>query len=194
MCIHRVYCSYIQPTIGNRLFMLVVSLSQESLMKEKFSLKHIMVYFPRKGWPTNRLSTNQPFVDIGCTKDRLRRGYWGYTHPTFRRNPNNWYINPYYWVDDHPPLYGNNGSLDSERADGSIHMVMPQPLVGGSKPISQSVSHWYGSLDPGTYEQHARSLRNTNWLFFVPRSFGNMNQFDWLDLRIFFKCVAQRPS
>ena len=22
------------------------------------------------------------------------------------------YINPYYWVDDHPLLYGNNGSLD----------------------------------------------------------------------------------
>ena len=21
-------------------------------------------------------------------------------------------INPYYWVDDHPLLYGNNGSLD----------------------------------------------------------------------------------
>ena len=26
-------------------------------------------------------------------------------------NPYNGYINPYYWVDDHP-LYGNNGSLD----------------------------------------------------------------------------------
>ena len=28
------------------------------------------------------------------------------------RNPYNGYINPYYWVDDHPLLYGNNGSLD----------------------------------------------------------------------------------
>ena len=27
-------------------------------------------------------------------------------------NPYNEYINPYYWVDDHPLLYGNNGSLD----------------------------------------------------------------------------------
>ena len=26
-------------------------------------------------------------------------------------NPYNGYINPYYWVDDHPLLYGNNGSL-----------------------------------------------------------------------------------
>ena len=27
-------------------------------------------------------------------------------------NPHNGYINPNYWVDDHPLLYGNNGSLD----------------------------------------------------------------------------------
>ncbi len=27
-------------------------------------------------------------------------------------NPYNEYINPYYWVDDHPLIYGNNGSLD----------------------------------------------------------------------------------
>ena len=32
-------------------------------------------------------------------------------HPTFNRNPYNGYINPYYWVDDHPLLCGNNGSL-----------------------------------------------------------------------------------
>ena len=27
-------------------------------------------------------------------------------------NPYTGYINPYYWVDDHPLLYENNGSLD----------------------------------------------------------------------------------
>ena len=27
-------------------------------------------------------------------------------------NPYIGYIKPYYWVDDHPLLYGNNGSLD----------------------------------------------------------------------------------
>ena len=27
-------------------------------------------------------------------------------------NPYNGYINPYYWVDDHPLLHENNGSLD----------------------------------------------------------------------------------
>ena len=34
-------------------------------------------------------------------------------HPTFNDgNPYNGYINPYYWVDDHPLLYGYIGSLD----------------------------------------------------------------------------------
>ena len=32
--------------------------------------------------------------------------------PPFNRNPYNAYINPYYWVDDHPLIYGNNVSLD----------------------------------------------------------------------------------
>ena len=36
----------------------------------------------------------------------------GMVIPPFNRNPYNGYINPYYWVDDHPLLYGNNGSLD----------------------------------------------------------------------------------
>ena len=42
---------------------------------------------------------------------RLSR-FVGDGHPTFYRKPYNGYINPYYWVDDHPLLYGNNGSLD----------------------------------------------------------------------------------
>ena len=32
--------------------------------------------------------------------------------PPLIGNPYNGYINPYYWVDDHALLYGNNGSLD----------------------------------------------------------------------------------
>ena len=36
----------------------------------------------------------------------------GMVIPPFIGNPYNGYINPYYWVDDHPLLYGNNGSLD----------------------------------------------------------------------------------
>ena len=32
-------------------------------------------------------------------------------------NPYNGYINPYYWVDDHPLLYGNNGSFDPSTSE-----------------------------------------------------------------------------
>ena len=32
--------------------------------------------------------------------------------PPLIGNPYNGYINPYYWVDDHPLLYGNNRGLD----------------------------------------------------------------------------------
>ena len=42
----------------------------------------------------------------------VKSQYIGDGHHTFNRNPYNRYINPYYWVDDHPLLYGNNGSLD----------------------------------------------------------------------------------
>ena len=37
----------------------------------------------------------------------VKSRYIGDGHPTFNRNPYNGYINPYYWVDDHPLLYGN---------------------------------------------------------------------------------------
>ena len=36
----------------------------------------------------------------------------GMVIPPLIGNPYNGYLNPYYWVDDHPLLYGNNGSLD----------------------------------------------------------------------------------
>ena len=42
----------------------------------------------------------------------VKTRYIGDGHPTFNRNPYNGYINLYYWVDNHPLLYGNNGSLD----------------------------------------------------------------------------------
>ena len=40
-----------------------------------------------------------------CIGDKLIQPLIG--NPTY-----NGYINPYYWVDDHPLLYGNNVSLD----------------------------------------------------------------------------------
>ena len=54
-----------------------------------------------------------PRVWTGPICAMVKSRYIGDGHPTFNRNPYNGYINPYYWVDDHPLLYGNNGSLDS---------------------------------------------------------------------------------
>ena len=54
----------------------------------------------------------------------VKSRYIGDGHPTFNRNPYNYgYINPYYWVDDHPLLYGNNGSLDP----GTYEGLLPEP-------------------------------------------------------------------
>ena len=56
----------------------------------------------------------------------VKSRYIGDGHPTFNRNPYNGYINPYYWVDDHPLLYGNNGSLDP----GTCNSLKVKPLAG----------------------------------------------------------------
>ena len=40
--------------------------------------------------------------------------------PPLIGNPYNGYINPYYCVDDHPLLYGNNGSLDPGTSEITI--------------------------------------------------------------------------
>ena len=56
----------------------------------------------------------------------VKSRYIGDGHPTFNRNPYNGYINPYYWVDDHPLLYGNSGSLDP----GTYIFLMAFGLLG----------------------------------------------------------------
>ena len=58
---------------------------------------------------TQRIDLESKFILI-CAMVKSR--YMGDGHPTSNRNPYNGYINPYYWVDDHPLSYGNNGSLD----------------------------------------------------------------------------------
>ena len=45
----------------------------------------------------------------------------GMVIPPLIGNPYNGYINPYYWVDDHPLLYGNNGSLDPSTYEETCH-------------------------------------------------------------------------
>ena len=61
-----------------------------------------------------------------------KKSYIGDGHPTFNRNPYNGYMNPYYWVDDHPLLYGNNGSLDPGTNKYHVrHQVWMTPGRGG---------------------------------------------------------------
>ena len=61
-------------------------------------------------------------------------------------NPFNGYINPYYWVDDHPLLYGNNGSLDPSTY--VLKSLKPETLEGdirstqGPQYLDQ---HWSSS-------------------------------------------------
>ena len=60
----------------------------------------------------------------------VKSRYIGDGHPTFNRSPYNWYIKPYYWVDDHPLLYGNNGSLDP-----STCSQCSTPMKSSSSPL-----------------------------------------------------------
>ena len=64
----------------------------------------------------------------------VKSRYIGDGHPTFNRNPYNGYMNPYYWVDDHPLLYGNNGSLDP-----GTYIQHSFPKIGGFIKLPASI-------------------------------------------------------
>ena len=57
-------------------------------------------------------------------------------------NPYNGYKNPYYWVDGHPLLYGNNGSLDP----GTCTLKN-----SGWKMLEDCLSFWNGPFFIGAY-------------------------------------------
>ena len=72
----------------------------------------------------------------------VKSRYIGDGHPTCNRNPYNGYINPYYWVDDHPLLYGNNGSLDPGTYNvitsfGSYYSDQRRPINHALKTATQ---------------------------------------------------------
>ena len=72
--------------------------------------------------------------------------YWGWSSPPLIGNPYSGYINSYYWVDDdHPLLYGNNGSFDESAHMGfsglyhhrcSCHPQPPLQTKGQSPDLS----------------------------------------------------------
>ena len=73
------------------------------------------------------------------------------------RNPYNGYINPYYWVDDHPLLYGNNGSLDP-----------------GTYGTGRSGTAPNGLYSLGVGRCHWLRLLGRNWGWFGGRVFGHV--------------------
>ena len=60
--------------------------------------------------------------------------------PTFNRSLYNGYINPYYWVDDHPLLFGNNGSLDPSTFHN--HKISPATFACVWCKFAQAPSLW----------------------------------------------------
>ena len=76
----------------------------------------------------HRYSGQSVSNDLICATVKSR--YIGDGHPTFNRSPYNGYINPYYSVDDHPLLYGNNGSLDPGTYDNQFDInLIPMNYV-----------------------------------------------------------------
>ena len=49
----------------------------------------------------------------------------GMVIPPLVGNSHSGYINPYYWIDDHPLLHGNNGSLDPSTYQSGVNNMSP---------------------------------------------------------------------
>ena len=103
----------------------------------------------------------------------VKSHYIGDGHPTFNKNPyNGYYINPYYWVDDHPLLYGNNGSLDPGtyrliRTTIIIYVLPKDPamsLESGNSPIQSYDLEfgWTKTINP-TRNRDGSGFLGTNY-------------------------------
>ena len=102
-----------------------------------------MIYggFTCLNWSTRLL----PYVP------RSKVAIWGKVIPRLIENPcigMYWEYKPYYWVHDHPPLYGKSGSLDP-----STHNILPSHHSNGSITVApgrcckaSSKAARYGSL------------------------------------------------
>ena len=83
--------------------------------------KDIRYLTARNQWiQFSKHSTEKRYTVYGPFVPWSKIAILGMVIPPLIGNPYNGYINPYYWVDDHPLLYGNNGSLDSSTGIRSI--------------------------------------------------------------------------
>ncbi len=68
--------------------------------------------------------------------------------PPLTGNPYNGYINPYYWVDDHPLLYGTIGSLDPSTCQNRTQSHTPGRL--GEARLRQGMGRTYFLIPLGS--------------------------------------------
>ena len=101
-------------------------------------LSHWKVLHPKylfvfSGWKSTALLLARPHCK--CSNEPgSKLVVLGMVIPPLIWNPYNGYINPYYWVDDHPLLYGNNGSLDPSTNFPTINPQNGLPLLPGYAP------------------------------------------------------------
>ena len=92
-----------------------------------------------------------------CAMVKVVAFFWGMgIIPPLIGNPYNGYIKLYYWVDDPPLLYGNNGSLDPSTVGGFNPFEKYQdstqittPCAGRAADDAEATSH-IGSFPQGS--------------------------------------------
>ena len=95
----------------------------------------------------------------------VKSRYIGMVIPPLIGNPYNWYINPYYWVDDHPLLYGNKWV--------STELTPPPPwlisLLGASKFQCSKISVNFGQVLPPPPIVHGKQDILKQWNIIISR-------------------------
>ena len=107
----------------------------------------------------------------------VKSPYIGDGHPTFNRNPYNGYINPYYWVDDRPLLYGNNGSLDP----GTYKYHTPHP------PLEFKI-HWKMNMEWTKKRRFGRWF--SFWIWVIFRFHVNIQGSRYQKRCLFLTCIS----
>ncbi len=83
-----------------------------------------------------RFYTSQVVQDFSHQQQGLKKWLQFFFVWFSNRNPYNGYINPYYWVDDLPLLYGNNGSLDPS-TNGYFQIIFTLEIVCSNKALAK---------------------------------------------------------
>ena len=113
--------------------------------------------------------------------------------PPLTGNPNNGYINPYYWVDGHPLLYGNNGSLGPGAHTVCIYTRLSEASCEQNEadfPLRFFSIQRSESREPSVIQVPKRFLISLNWvgrpkLWTLKPTTNNIEMADFLQIRNF---------